>query len=108
MQQYHPKLPTRAAQTFAYNGEVMTKRLQGRYLSYFILITTIFLSIFVSSVLLLVANIKIIKAENDNLVPKEHHVSVSITNPPANVQTVLEKSIIINGTALLLIPVGQE
>ena len=59
-----------------------------------------------SSVLLLVANINIIKAENDNLVPKEHNVSVSITNPPANVQTVLEKSIIINGTAL--IAVGQE
>ena len=84
---------------FAYNDEVMTKRLQGRYLSYFIIIITIFLSIFVSSVLLLVANIKIIEAENDNLAPKEPHVSVSITNPPADVQTVLEKSIIINGTA---------
>ena len=83
----------------AYNGEVMTKMLQRRYLSCFIIITTVFLSIFVSSVLLLVANIKIIKAENDNLAPKEHHVSVSITNPPADVQTVLEKSIIINGTA---------
>ena len=86
----------------------MTKRLQGRYLSCFIIITTIFLSIFVSSVLLLVANIKIIKAENDSLVPKEHHVSISITDPPVNVQTVFEKSVIINGTAPLLIPVGRE
>ena len=77
----------------------MTKRLQGRYLSCFIIITTIFLSIFVSSVLLLVANIKIIKAENDSLVPKEHHVSISITDPPVKVQTVFEKSVIINGTA---------